>query len=68
MDKFRIPLPGKVEKVHRSDKDYDRKRDKDVTVEWEVDCTKCGIFTQVQKTEPTICPRCHCPDIDTSPL
>lgn len=33
--------------------------------DWQVDCPNCGIFIQIQKVEPTICPRCGEPDIDT---
>jgi ssDNA-binding Zn-finger/Zn-ribbon topoisomerase 1 len=33
--------------------------------DWQVDCPACGVFTQIQKTDPTICPRCGEPDIDT---
>jgi Zn finger protein HypA/HybF involved in hydrogenase expression len=38
------------------------------THEWEIDCPDCGIFTQVQKGDPTICPKCHNPNINTKPI
>lgn len=37
-------------------------------MEWEVNCPKCGVFIQVQKGDPTICPKCGEPDIDTRPV
>ena len=37
----------------------------DLTPDWQVDCPACGVFTQIQKTDPTICPKCGKPDIDT---
>jgi Zn finger protein HypA/HybF involved in hydrogenase expression len=67
---WRIPLPKKTEQVHRDKKsDYDRQAGQAVSLEeseWLVDCPRCGRFIQVQKADPTICPRCHETDIDTS--
>ena len=34
--------------------------------EWDVTCPNCGIFTQIQKGDPTICPKCGEVDIDTN--
>ncbi|MBE3144549.1 MAG: hypothetical protein IMZ61_11590 [Planctomycetes bacterium] len=73
MAKPRIPLPKQVEKVHRDRKSqYDRRQAVQVslegTSEWIVDCPTCGEFIQVQRTEPTICPKCQEPDINTKSL
>lgn len=68
MKKPRIPLPKKVEKVHRDERRYYRPRDKRVSMEWLVECEHCGTFTAVQNTDPAICPRCYSPDIETSSL
>ena len=37
-------------------------------MEWEVDCPKCGVFIQIQKGDPAICPRCGETNIDTKPV
>jgi rubrerythrin len=66
MKKIRIPLPKQTEKVHHSAKDYKRQNNKKLYIEWEIECPKCGTFTQIQKSEPVLCPQCLCPDIDTS--
>jgi predicted Zn-ribbon and HTH transcriptional regulator len=34
--------------------------------EWMVDCDSCGVFTHIQKKEPSICPKCFGGDIETS--
>jgi len=67
MAKPRIPLPKQVEKVHQDKTKYNRKRTKQEEYghEWNVDCPICGKFIAIQKGEPTICPKCHEPDIDT---
>ena len=64
----RIPLPKKAEMIHRSTKDYDRRKEKGVYIEWEIDCEKCGVFTQEQKSEPVLCPQCGSSDIETTPI
>lgn len=46
--------------------DFDRPDQADES-EWLVDCPTCGKFIQVQKTDPAVCPKCQCPDIDTTP-
>lgn len=33
--------------------------------EWRVDCPNCGQFTQIQKSDPVLCPQCQSPDIET---
>lgn len=38
------------------------------THEWKVECPTCGIFTVIQKGDPVLCPVCHDPDIDTTPI
>lgn len=72
MTKQRIPLPKKTEQVFKDKKSqYDRRRNKTVSLEgseWEVDCDVCGKFTQIQKTDPAVCPRCGSPEIETKPL
>lgn len=32
---------------------------------WQVTCLNCGVFNQIQKGEPVICPKCEAVDIDT---
>lgn len=39
-----------------------------MTMEWEVNCPKCGVFVQIQKLEPVLCPMCLCSDIDVVQL
>jgi len=68
MNKPRIPLPKQTQQAFKDKSKYDRK---DLPVpegtvpDWQVDCPNCGVFIQIQKTDPTICPRCGEPDIDT---
>jgi len=59
MNKIRIPLPKQVEKVIENSKRYNRNRDQEVCVEWEINCSNCGIFIQEQAMEPKKCPICH---------
>lgn len=66
MKKIRIPLPKQTEKIFKSAKDYNRKNNQSLYIEWEIECPNCGTFIQVQKNNPVICSKCHCPDIETS--
>ena len=64
----RIPVSPKPNQTHKLKTDYDRKEPIEIpegTPDWQVDCPHCGVFIQIQKTEPTICPHCQEPDIDT---
>lgn len=35
---------------------------------WQVTCISCGVFNQIQKGEPVLCPKCFSPEIDTEPV